>query len=147
MITLSKVPFLLNDASFRKEDFAKNDYVIWSILLSMILLCRAHCTTNLLFCFDRLLLLNWIKLISIHCTLNTPLIITTIIFLLNGPKLLYQGSVYSLFLHSLFSLSDEMKLKWEMTSFLQSHLPITETFWFCLIVYLYNMFPPSTGSC
>ncbi len=30
--------------------------------------------------------------------------------------------------------------------FLQSHPPITETFRFCLIVYLYNMFQPSTGS-
>jgi hypothetical protein len=30
--------------------------------------------------------------------------------------------------------------------FLQSHPPITETFRFSLIVYLYNMFQPSTGS-
>ena len=30
--------------------------------------------------------------------------------------------------------------------FLQSYPPITETFTLCLIVYLYNMFQPSTGS-
>jgi hypothetical protein len=30
--------------------------------------------------------------------------------------------------------------------FLQSHPPITEIFRFCLIVYLSNMFQPSTGS-
>ncbi len=29
---------------------------------------------------------------------------------------------------------------------MQSHPPITETFRFCLIVYLYNMFQPTTGS-
>ncbi len=34
-----------------------------------------------------------------------------------------------------------------MSSFCtRSHPPITETFRFCLIVYLYNMFQPSTGS-
>jgi hypothetical protein len=34
----------------------------------------------------------------------------------------------------------------QYVKFLQSHPLITETLRFCLIVYLYNMFQPSTGS-
>ncbi len=40
----------------------------------------------------------------------------------------------------------ELVFKSVCVKFLQSHPPITETFRFCLIVYLYNMFQPSTGS-
>jgi hypothetical protein len=37
-------------------------------------------------------------------------------------------------------------VKRNMSSFCNQTLPITETFRFCLMVYLYNMFQPSTGS-
>jgi hypothetical protein len=42
--------------------------------------------------------------------------------------------------------TQKIKFFFRYVKFLQSHPPITETFRFCLIVYLHNMFQPSTGS-
>jgi hypothetical protein len=53
-----------------------------------------------------------------------------------------SGNKYSLYKKIQFM----PMIKIPCVKFLQSHPTITETFRFCLIVYLYNMFQPSTGS-